>query len=542
MCEDKQTQQADRRAARGYILEIYTALFLAVFPFYNTDHYFSVLSDRAGFFQIVTWAMAVTLLVEEGLHRFRTGKDARMGSVREWVKKIPLEYVFLAAFLLGSAVSTLLSDYRTEAWNGAAGRLQGLSMWLSYGAVFFCIARFHHPGKRHIWIFLVSGTIVALWGICDYIGLGLSWWLADVKESQKHMFTSSIGNINTYTAFLAIGFSLSGAYAVYQDIQGQWIKRGTLALLSVFFLFTIALITGRSDNAVIGVAAFFLAVPLWIQDTRRAARYLMLLAVFFIAFPAAALLSVHTVNPYMEVPDGILLKVGIRGRLLFLLASITFLAAAFCLSRKEKPLSHRLRWIWLACLAVSGIFLILIFLYVNFCADAGRYGAAETYLKFNDDWGTSRGLCWRLAYESYGKFPLFKKFIGSGPETFGIIMKQEHYQEMLQRCGQVFDSPHNEFIQYLFCTGILGAIFYYAFLVSCFLKGMCRDTVGKAAAIAILVYTAVSFVNISVPITQPYSIMFAAWCSSQKNKERRLGIPKVLGKKNRSEPKEVRMD
>lgn len=51
-------------------------------------------------------------------------------------------------------------------------------------------------------------------------------------------------------------------------------------------------------------------------------------------------------------------------------------------------------------------------------------------------------------------------------------MKQEHYQEMVQGYGQVFDSPHNEFIQRLFHTGILGAAFYYAFLVFCFLEGM----------------------------------------------------------------------
>lgn len=87
----------------------------------------------------------------------------------------PFEYAFLAAFLLASAVSTILSDHRAEAWSGDAGRLQGFLLWLAYGAAFFCISRFHGPGKRHIWILLASATIVALWGICDYMGPGLSW-------------------------------------------------------------------------------------------------------------------------------------------------------------------------------------------------------------------------------------------------------------------------------------------------------------------------------------------------------------------------------
>lgn len=515
MREEIKKKQECRRATQGHILEAYTVLLLAVFPFYNSDHYFSLLSDRAGFFQAATWVMAAALLAEEVLHRIRIREGARRCGIRGWIRRIPPEYAFLAAFLLVSVVSTLLSDHRAEAWTGEAGRLQGLFMWLAYGTAFFCISRYFCPGKRHIWLFLASGAIAALWGICDYMGPGLSWWLADVKESQKHMFTSSIGNINTYTAFLAIGFSLSGAYAVFRDMRGTWAEQESAVLLAVFFLFSVALATGRSDNAVIGIATFFLALPAGIRDTRQASRYLGLLAVFLAAFPAAALLSAHTGNPYMEIPDGILLKAGIRGGVTFFIPS----AAAFCLSRGEKPLC-RFRQVWPALLAVSGVFFILVLLDANLFPDTGRYGAARAYLEFNDDWGTYRGLCWRLAHESYGEFPFIKKLTGSGPETFGIIMKQEHYQEMIQGCGQVFDSPHNEFIQYLFCTGILGAACYYAFLASCLWKGIHGDAVKKTAAIAAIAYTAVSFVNISVPITQPYLIMLVAWCSGQKKEEK----------------------
>lgn len=42
----------------------------------------------------------------------------------------------------------------------------------------------------------------------------------------------------------------------------------------------------------------------------------------------------------------------------------------------------------------------------------------------------------------------------------------------------------------------------------------------KAAAIVALVYTVVSFINISVPIIQPYLIMLVAWCANQKNKDK----------------------
>lgn len=277
------------------------------------------------------------------------------------------------------------------------------------------------------------------------MGPGLSWWLADVKETQKHMFTSCIGNINTYTAFITICFSLAGAYIVYADnLARQW--QAVLPLL--FFLFSVALATGRSDNAVIGIVVFFFVLPCGIGDTRQLCRHLWLVAAFAMAFIMAGILSAYTMNPYMEGQEGILLR-AVGGRRASGFAAFIGIAAAaisICGTRHERRPLHRFRRAWAAFLAACCIGSVLVFLHAYFLARPGQYGAAEAYLKFNDSWGTHRGLCWRLAFESYLKFPPIKKLIGSGPDTFGIIMKQEHCQTMIRECGQVFDSPHNELI------------------------------------------------------------------------------------------------
>ena len=536
---EMQPGQRGRHIARGWILEAYTVMLLAVFPFYSTDQYFSILSDRAAFFRAATLLMAAALLAEWMLFiivsLFRKDRlpytsygetdisrtAGFVGNFTIGCKKIPPEYLFFFAFLFISALSTLWSEYPLKAWNGEAGRRQGLSIWLLYGVSFFCVTRFFRPKKWHLCLFLAAGAIAALWGICDYMGPGLSWWLADVKETQKNMFTSSIGNINTYTAFMAVCFSLSGTYIVHADMPDQ--KRLAFLLL-LFSLFSTALITGRSDNAVISIAAFFLVLPLTITDTWKAGRYFCLLAAFDAAFPLVGFLSGYTKNPYLAGHEGILLGFCADSRtiiLAFILGSTAATAAIFFSAGTEHPM-HRFWKIWAAFLAVSVMLLALVLVHANFFADPEQYGAIGAYLRFDDSWGTHRGLCWRLAFESYTSFTSVKKLIGSGPETFGIIMKKEHYKEMIQGCGQIFDSPHNEFIQYLFCTGILGATCYYGFLAACFVKGIRGDAVRKATAVAILVYVAVSLVNISVPITQPYLILMAAWCASgRKSRELR---------------------
>ena len=60
--------QEGYRPAQGWIMETYTTALVAVFPFFNTDKYFSILSDRAGFFNGTTMLMAGALLVEGVMH------------------------------------------------------------------------------------------------------------------------------------------------------------------------------------------------------------------------------------------------------------------------------------------------------------------------------------------------------------------------------------------------------------------------------------------------------------------------------------------
>lgn len=81
------------RTAQERILEAYTVLLLVIFPLYNTDHYFSILSDRARFFRTAAWLMAAALLAEGALHRLKHAGNASRnrwaGGIRERIRQIP---------------------------------------------------------------------------------------------------------------------------------------------------------------------------------------------------------------------------------------------------------------------------------------------------------------------------------------------------------------------------------------------------------------------------------------------------------------------
>lgn len=523
----------------GGIVRIYVLAMAILFPFYASDRYFRILRDRTQFFIVATMITTASVLIitfyyfiqhlreryNEGLHIIPERKELRQYLRHKAAALQPADGLFLL-FLAVCSVSTLTSGSIKECFLGTQGRYQGLLIWLLYGAAYFMIRKFLRLGKGICDLFLCSGLLLSVWGITDYIGLDIFGWLAMIQEGQRGTFTSAFGNINTYTAGMAIFFALSGIgfiYAVRRTGKGEIYH--TFFYAVVFISAGVSMITGQSDNAVIGIAIFFLGLPFAAWRTKCGFfGSLFLFALLLLAFMITAALNGCFANPYIDSSGGILLRISnnIANSPVFLTVVLLLLLVSACgLANCRKkgsvpgwsgrmPHSRMVLGIWGITLAL-GVFCLFFLLCDANLWHPERYGSYAKYLIFNDSWGTSRGFCWRIAMEEYQKFPVWKKWIGSGPETFGIIVKQTRYQEMVAVCGQTFDSPHNEALQYLFTTGIAGAVSYYTFLAYGCIKGMIsRDGIKEAAAVAVVVYTFVSFVNISVPITQPYIILLMA--------------------------------
>lgn len=90
------------------------------------------------------------------------------------------------------------------------------------------------------------------------------------------MFTSFIGNINMYTGLLSV--YLGAACLLWVSCPNK--LRSIWYYVNVWVIF-IALITGRSDNAYLSLAAAFTFIPIYAFRTRQGIRrYVVLLATF----------------------------------------------------------------------------------------------------------------------------------------------------------------------------------------------------------------------------------------------------------------------
>lgn len=526
------------------IVNFYTVILLTIFPFYASNKYFRILRDRTRFFLTVTECMVIIVAViflvylnrylkeryYEGLKTVVLPDKKSIKALFVWLKnKITIIDACFLLFLFVCILSTIFSEWPKAAFWGDEGRYQGSFLWFWYGVTYFFISRFVTPRRFHFDLLIFSGVILSLWGITDYIGFDIFGWIASINEEQRGTFTSSFGNINTYTAAMSIYFAVAGICILTEsnDLQKEHPYRLWLYCLS-FLSFTVSLITGRSDNAVIAIAVFFLVVPFFCWRTSTGfQRYVTLLGLLLLSFATVIEMNHFFNNPYVDIMDGIFLRLcSEKMFFVFMGMSATLFTASYMIrhQRRKKRKTGACRFpiiIWGCILAAMLCFFVIILLDANFGTHPGRYAAYEQYLVFTDSWGTGRGFCWRLAVEHFMDFPLWIKLIGSGPETYGLVVNKYNYQEMLQVAGQLFDSTHNEFLQYLFTTGIIGTIGYYGFLIFGCINGISsRNKEKLGAVIAVIVYTCVSFVNISVPITQPYIIVLMAFAASKKERRK----------------------
>lgn len=100
-------------------------------------------------------------------------------------------------------------------------------------------------------------------------------------------------------------------------------------------------------------------------------------------------------------------------------------------------------------------------------------------------------------------FSPWKKLFGYGPDTFGILVVNEGLHHEI---GGIFDTAHNEYLQYLVTIGLLGLITYLLFLISCavyMLKKAADRPLVMSIFFAVFCYQAQAVVNLNVPISAP---------------------------------------
>lgn len=429
-------------------------------------------------------------------------------SIQRFFRTLSLGEKALLIYWAVSALSTLFSPYRFEAFWGNEGRLSGLFLMTIYMIAYFFITRYYKPHPLFIYACMLAGIIVFALGITDFFNLNLLHFKDYITYQEGLDFISTMGNINFYAGYGAVIVGMAtGIYATCTK---------SLHALAWFFLMLfsfIGLIIGNSDSAYLtfGVLAAFLPLYLF-QNRLGVRRYFMIISALLLAFLSVKVLSVRfsgMVWVLNGIPSIILKWDGFVYLCLTSWVLTTILYATDYLLRKQDDVwGRKLQILWgiFLCIAAAGVIAILVD--ANLMGHEDRYGAVRNYVVFNNDWGTHRGFVWHKAIENYKNFPLLQKILGLGPETYGIISYFKDISESSSLFGELFDNVHNEYLQFFVTIGPIATGAYILFL-GCSIWNMVRNHCSPyvmGAAFGVFCYCGQAAVSINQP--GPTSIMW----------------------------------
>ncbi len=499
------------------VADIAILVLMTVFPLIYHESYIDILQTKYRCYWLCIVIMLGILLILSSIMLFVDGKEFKWEHTKQtlsgllpknWKQTFYAADAAVLLFWLIALISTMQSDFFYESVWGNEGRFSGLFLLTVYVASYFVISRFWKPGGWCLELFLISGMVMCFIGITDYFQMDILDFRDNINPNQVTIFTSTVGNINTYTAYVGMIMGVSaGMFSLAKKpLWAVWYY----LCLAVSFL---AIITGCSDNAYLSIAALFGLLPFVLFRNREGVkRYLILVATFF-----TVVLAVDWIN---QEYDGVVIGIDSLFRIIanysklpYVVAALWGIAALFWLwGRKPERADFLfnkkicLVHLWGALMAVGFLAVAFLFYDANLGGNAERYGSLGKYLVFNDSWGTSRGYIWKAAMRMYQDFTPLHKIFGFGPDTFGCLTDKVIRDEMVAATGQFFDNVHNAYLHYLLTIGPIGMAAYIAFLAaSCwrFFQDRGKRPFILGAMLAVACYGAQALVNLELPIATP---------------------------------------
>ena len=522
--------------ASNVIVGLWVMAMFTIFPLIYNDFYFDILQTK--YYTVLTLSiiMILALIVICGFAGgFKNFFDKlKSKGFALWFKEeFSIWDICIMIFWLMSALSTAFAGrFIMEAITGDKGRYSGLLLISVYVILYFTVSRMFSFGKVYFTVFLAVSIPVCLFGYTDYFNMDILGFKEKISPEQWPIFTSTIGNINTYTAVLAFYIAIAGTLFIttpFNSDNGRGESIGKIVFYYVIMLMNfIALAMGTSDNGYLTLAAFFGLVPFVAFRTMEGVRrFILTIFTYLLGIKIIQLINISYAGKVLGISGlfDFISDFKYLDLIIVALAIVVIIMYVLEYRKKEKRrdnevLLRSLRYIWLAILVI--IFAAIVFMGMKINSDVTaakeKYGALADYFVFNDSWGTFRGYIWRAAVEEYMKFPLLHKIFGSGPDTFGLYIGLLRNEEMTSVTGQFFDATHNEYIQFLFTLGPIATIAYILALILPSVEALrtrlfyLRDNTMLpylyACAIAVICYATQAVVNLNLPVVTPFLWIF----------------------------------
>lgn len=509
----KQKAKSSSGEVMALIMGMFALAVLCGLPLVVTDMYFNILETKYIYFCICSITM-FSAAVFYGVSNGKIAEYLKTVSIKEQIKKFSAADWAMLLFWASNVISWILcSDWRYEAFWGTSGRYNGVFLMTLYMITYFMMTRFFVFRKWYLDAFLAVGLFVCIFGITDYFQMDIFGFKVKMAEYQVAIYTSTLGNINTYTVYAAAVMIVAMLLFADEDKPKKLLWYYINMVVAAF-----ALIMGCSDNAYLSLAALFGLSPLYLFRTKKGvSRYLISFATFFTVILCISGINNVFADQVIGIDSAFTLIAGLKflpllvAALWLLAGGVTYLWKQDMKNGKAAELGKGLWYFWIAVIVLVVGGAAFAFYDATIAGNSERYGALASYVTFNESWGTDRGYVWTAAMDIWkNKLNFLQKIFGYGADTFRLLMMYFYEPRYANGRAVVYDSVHNEYLNYLLTIGVVGMFSYITFLAGAVVR-MCKRLKGHpevaAAMFVVIAYAVQALININLPIVMPVILL-----------------------------------
>ena len=504
---------------------LYCIFMFCVFPLYFDNSYINILEAKTHFFVFLTAVYLIGLLLivffDFILKNIKGNKKKVSDENRKSIKiHIYITDIFAMIFLIAVVVSTLLSENKKAAFWGTEGKLFGTLILLMCLFVYYGLSRYFKENTFIFWGMLIGPGLVGILTVLNRFKIDPLNMYENIDPTQIKDYLSTMGQINIISGYFCIFTALLMGLYLYSK------KKLSKLLYGFGVLITIAAgICSNSDSYLATLLIIFLCYLYLSMDSfQKIKEYLIL---FFGAACVMEGLHLWNQNVQDSIEWGMLQRWWIEDipwifvGIILLAVIIVFIKVISDKKSITKKESIKLetvslkkcRKIYLCIIGLCLIFGAVLILFVNL-TDTSLENTKFNWIVFNDAWGTNRGYVWKRTGILFMKLPLIKKIFGVGPGGFEAFF-DEYFLDSISRFGYYFQDAHNEFLQFMVTTGIVGLIGYVGMFISSIISCLKQGSDMKKVLAAVFIAGFIQgMVNNPLVFITPYIFLFMGMVQS----------------------------
>ena len=492
-----------------YWTAIYMVAMSLIFPLYYQNNYINMLEAKTAFFAPATCIYIAGgvfwILVEylSGLgavkkpDRKNGKKVSGLTSEAATSKGLLIQDIFFIIFALAVVISTLLSGDLTNAWIAPDCKMFGARILLLCCGIYVIVSKGYAVEK------VVKGSLAAgllavfTLTVLNRYGIDPLDMYSNLVEHQKHIYVSTIGNVNIVANFICIFIPLIMGTFIYSRAMSEKVICGILLYTGVM-----AGIATNSDSFFLGFGAAIIFLLWFALDNKE--KMIAYLAASGIS--ALSMFSLKLFNSLSEFEyKWNSLQLDLIDNIPWLLIAAALVAILILVFRgnTELPLK-KIRNIIFVLLGAGLMAGLVLAIRINI----GSADVQSEYLTFNDEWGTNRGYVWSRTCQLFGELPFYQQLTGIGPGGFSKFFASFNADRAAMGLSDFVD-PHSEALYYLVATGFAGMIGYLGMIIVATVKCIKKRSDETIILAAVFVsWLAQGTVNNPLVFVTPYIFLF----------------------------------